>query len=42
MAMAKTNIIAREHLARTKEPEAKQEITNIFGQIYGYQNKYTV
>jgi hypothetical protein len=29
--MAKTNKIAREHLARTKEPEAKQESSNIFG-----------
>jgi hypothetical protein len=29
--MAKTNIIPGEHLARTNEPEAKQEISNIFG-----------
>jgi hypothetical protein len=31
MAMYKTNIIPSEHLARTNEPEAKQEISNIFG-----------
>jgi hypothetical protein len=27
---AKTNIISCEHLARTNEPEAKQQISNIF------------
>jgi hypothetical protein len=31
MAMVKTNNRSREHLARTNEPEAKQEISNIFG-----------
>jgi len=28
---AKTYIISSEHLARTNEPEAKQQISNIFG-----------
>jgi len=27
---AKTNIISSEHLARTNEPEAKQQTTNIY------------
>jgi len=27
---AKTNIISIEHLARTNEPEAKQQTTNIY------------
>jgi hypothetical protein len=31
MALDKTNIIPCKHLARTNEPEAKQEISNIFG-----------
>jgi hypothetical protein len=30
MAMAKTNNRSSEHLARTNEPEAKQQISNIF------------
>jgi hypothetical protein len=30
MAMAKNNNRSSEHLARTNEPEAKQEISNIF------------
>jgi len=31
MVMEKTSNRSREHLARTNEPEAKQEILNIFG-----------
>jgi hypothetical protein len=31
MAMAKTNSRYREHLARTNEPEAKQQILKISG-----------
>jgi hypothetical protein len=30
IAMDKTNIIPSEHLARSNEPEVKQEISNIF------------
>jgi hypothetical protein len=33
MMMAKTSIISSEHLARTNEPEDKQEISNSFGYI---------
>jgi hypothetical protein len=37
MAMAKTNSYSSEHLARTNEPEAKPQISNIFDtfQFYG-------
>jgi hypothetical protein len=31
MAMAKTNKRSSEHLARTNEPKAKQQILNILG-----------
>jgi hypothetical protein len=31
MAMAKTKNCSSEHLARTNEPEAKQQISNISG-----------
>jgi len=31
MAMAIKNSYPSEHLARTNEPEAKQDISNIFG-----------
>jgi len=31
MAMEKNNNYSREHLARTNEPEDKQQISNIFG-----------
>jgi hypothetical protein len=31
MALDKTNIIPGENLARTNEPEAKQNISNTFG-----------
>jgi hypothetical protein len=31
MAIAKTSSSSCEHLARTNEPKAKQQISNIFG-----------
>jgi hypothetical protein len=33
MAMTKTSVIPSEYLARTNEPEDKQEISNSFGYI---------
>jgi len=34
MAMAKKNSYPSKHLARTNEPEAKQQIPNILGWFY--------